>query len=623
MTRIDGSDKNPLTESFICSKVAKFGRRVYGPERVLHPAIRVGPKGPGARFERVSWDEAMAVAAERLRAIRAESGGEAILPYWYGGSNGYVTGGGLDSRLWARLGTSQLLRTFCASNAGAAVESVYGSLPSADPLDVDHADCVLLWGMNPTASGIHLVPRLNALVERGGKLVVVDSRRIPLAKKAALHLAPLPGTDVVVALAMLHLAFARGWADGASLAKAPDAGALGAHVADWTPERAAKIADVPARDIEAAAEIYASSSPALVRCGWGLERTRNGVDAIRAVLSLPAVYGKFGPRGGGYAMSTSPGYRTDKSRYVPKHPPTRAVNMSRLGRALLELQDPPIRALWVYDCNPVATAPDQQRVIRGLLREDLFVVVHEQSWTDTCDYADVVLPATTFLEHKELTRSYGGYLFQWAEPVVPPVGEARPNHQVFGELARRLDLRGDDLAVTEEELARAVVDATPTAPADAWEQLMTGRVAKVPSPLQLPERFRLVGDAPPAYRPPPVDADLPLALISPASSRGVSSTMFETLGEGEARVSLHPADAAARGLSDGDAARVWNSQGEAALRVAIDRDLRPGVCMIPKGLWRRSTLDRATGNSLVPDHVDERGLGACYNDARVEVTRRG
>jgi anaerobic selenocysteine-containing dehydrogenase len=623
---LEGSHRNPATEGYICGKVAQFGRRVHGPERVLYPAVRVGPKGPGARFERVSWDEALALAADRLGRILAESGGEAILPYWYGGSNGYLTGGGLDARLWAWLGTTQIQRTLCAANAGAAVTSVYGDLPSADPGDVASANGLVLWGVNPSASGIHLVRGARAVAERGD-LLVVDPRATPLTRKAALHLAPIPGTDVAVALALIHLAFARGFADEGFLARyADDADAMRRYVADWTPSRAALIAQVRSADIEAFAERYAATAPFLIRCGWGVERTRNGTDAIRAILSLPAVYGKFGVRGGGYAMSTSGGYRTDKTRTHPPHPPTRTVNMSRLGRILEETRGPPIRAVWVYDCNPVATVPDQERVMRGLSRDDLFTVVHEQVWTDTCAYADLVLPATTFLEHHELTRSYGGYLFQWAPPVIPPVGEARPNHRVFAELGRALGVEDPELRITEEELARRVLAATPAAPADAWERLQTDRVVALPCPVQFGDAFpsrpiRLVADDPPRYRPPPVDADRPLVLVSPSSPRGISSTLFETLGAGEARVYVHPDDAEARGVAAGDVVRVWNSVGECRLLAEVDADLRPGVCAIPKGVWRRSTLDGRTGNALVGDHVDERGGGACYNDARVDLER--
>ena len=627
VTKVAGSHRNPATEGFICTKVAKFDRRVHGPERLLRPAIRVGPRGPGARFEPVSWDEAIAEIAGRFRAIIAESGAEAILPYWYGGSNGYLTGGGLDARLWAKLGTSRIDRTLCAANAGAAATSVYTDLPGADPADVADSRCVVLWGVNPHASGVHLVPHVKRVLDEGGDLLLVDPRRTPFADKATVHLQPLPGTDGAVALALVHLAFARGLADRAFLADhAADADALEAYVRDWTPARAAKLADVRVAEIERFAEVYAAASPAIVRCGWGVERTRNGTDAIRAILSLPAVYGKFGVKGGGYAMSTSAGYRVDKTKLVPPHH-ARVFNMSNLGRILAEAS-PPVRALYVYDCNPVATVPDQARVIAGLSRPDLFVVVHEQVANDTTDYADVRLPATTFLEHKELSRSYGGYLLQWATPAIPPVGESRANHAVFAALAAALGLDAPALQITEDELAAEVVAAVPAAPPDAWARLQADRFVKLPSLVQFVDVFpskkiSFLAADPPRYREPPVDADRPLVVISPASSRGISSTLFETLGVDEARVSVHPDDAVAYGLTEGAPARVWNSVGETVLRVRVDAGMRPGVAMIPKGVWRRSTQNGFSGNALVPDHVDERGGGACYNDARVSIAAAG
>lgn len=632
--RIDGSRLNPLTDGYICAKVRKFGARVHGPLRLLQPAVRVGPKGPGARFEPVSWDEALGLVAERFTAIAETSGWEAVLPYWYGGSNGWLTAGALDQRLWNRLGTSRLARTFCAANTGAGVRAVYGDLASADPLDVNHADLVVLWGMNPSASGIHLVRLLRAVQERGGRLVVVDPRRTPLAARADLHLAPLPGTDTVLALALAHVAFAEGYADLVFLAKwCADVDAFRAAVAPWTPEAASEICGVPAAQIRGLAELYAASDPALVRCGWGLERTRNGTDAIRSVLSLPAVYGKFGVRGAGWVMSTSGGYRTDSSRWqqapaphlaIPGVPgpcktPPRTLNMSELGRLLEEVRDPPIRALYVYDCNPVATAPDQGRVIRNLARDDLFTVVHEQVHTDTVDYADVVLPATTFLEHREIIRSYGGYLVQWAEPAIPPVGESRSNHAVIRGLAEALGLDEPAFRLGEEDLAREIAGHARV----DFDVLAAERAIVLPSPVQYVDveaPISLVGTfGAPRYRPPPADADFPLILVSPATGRGISSTGYESLPAGTAAISLHPDDALSRGISAGDRVRVWNTLGEVLLLATVDDDLRPGVASIPKGLWRSGTLNGLTSNALVPGHVDELGGGACYNDARVDV----
>lgn len=613
VTRLAGSRRWPWTDGYICAKVRDFGARVHSPERVRQPMIRAGDG-----FRPATWDEALDLVAARLRAVIDTSGPEAILPVWYAGSNGYLTGGGIDARLWHRLGVSRCERTLCATNAGAGARAVYPGMAGADVADVEAASMAVVWGTNPAASGIHLLPGLKRLRERGGFLAVVDPRATPLARAADLHLPVLPGADVPVAMALIHVAVVEGLADeGFLAAHAEGWEALRAEAMTWTPARAAAVAGVEAAAIERLARAYAGASPAVIRAGWGMERTRNGSDSVRAVLMLPAVYGKFGVRGGGYVLSTSSGYRMDSARWQGTSS-ARSINLSRLGRELAERTDPPIRAVWVYDCNPVATVPDQARAIAELARPDRFVVVHEQVWTDTCDVADVVLPATTFLEHTELSRSYSGYGLQWSEPVLPPVGEARPNHAVFQALAERL---GVPDPVSEEALARAIV-ATHPAGID-FDALRRDRVVVLPRPVQFVDT-RPEGPIqlapPPVHRPPPVDADLPLILISPATPRAISSTLYES--ERAVPLELHPDDARARGIADGDPVRVWNPRGEVHTTARVTDGLRPGVCLLPKGIWRRATANGWTSNALIPDHVDERGQGACYNDARVEVARR-
>lgn len=623
-----GDHRNPITAGFICEKVSKFGERIYSPLRLGTPAVRVGPKGPGARFEPIGWDEALERVAARFRAEIDAFGAESILPVWYGGSNGLLTGGGLDERFWARLGASRIERTLCAANAGLGQRSVYGSLPSSDPMDAADAKLVVLWGVNPSASGIHLVPRVNAALKRGGALIIVDPRRTPLTRKASLHLAPLPGTDVVLAMAIARYAFEAKLADTAFLAEnAQDVAAYRQACDAWTPERAAVLCGVPAADIVAFAERYAAASPAFLRAGWGLERSRNGTDAVRAVLALPAIFGKFGVLGGGWCLSTSSGYNMDGSRWRAVEnapPPGRKVNLSALAASLATLREPPVRAVYVYNCNPVATVPDQVALIEQLKREDLFVVVHEQVHTDTCDYADILLPATTFLEHEELDRAYGGYVVLRSEPVVPPVGEARSNHAVFQGLARALGF-GDEPAfrVTPAELARQIAGQIPVE--HAWEKLQKDGVVRLEHRVQFRDvrgPITLVGPlGAPRYRPPPDQPELPLCLISPADGRAISSTLYETLPAGTAAVQIAPFDAEKRGIRTGDAVRVFNRHGEVQLRAAVDDALAPGVVSIPKGLWRSGTLNGLTSNALIGGHVDEHGGGACYNDARVEVQR--
>lgn len=625
-----GDRRNPMTAGFICEKVANFGERQYSPLRLRQPAARVGPKGPGARFEPISWDEAIHRISGRFQALIAQYGPESILPCWYGGSNGYLTGGGLDQRFWNRLGTSRIERTLCAVNAGLGQKSVYGDLPSADPMDAAEAQLIVLWGVNPSASGIHLVPKINAALRRGGELIVVDPRRTPLAKKASFHLAPLPGTDVVVAMAIAALAFEQGLADTAFLAEnAEDVAAYRAACAEWTPERAEAISGVPAAQIREFTRRYAAASPAFLRAGWGLERSRNGTDAVRAALALPAIFGKFGQRGGGWCLSTSSGYGMQSGRWqsVPgAPPPARSVNLSALAAALVELHGPPIRALYVYNCNPVATVPDQTALMAALSREDLFVVVHEQVHTDTCDYADILLPATTFLEHEELDRAYGGYVVLHAQPVVAPEGEARPNHAVFQALAGAMGF-GEEPAfqVSPGELAQEVARQVPVE--DAWEKLQSEGVVRLESRVQFrdvrPSRsIQLAGElGVPRYRPPPDEPELPLILISPAEGRAISSTLYETLPAGTGQVEISPKDAGDRGISHGDVVRIFNRHGEVRLLAGLNEAMLPGVVSIPKGLWRSATLNGLTANALIGGHLDEHGGGACYNDARVELSR--
>ncbi len=395
VVKVDGSRRNPFTEGYICTKVRRMPELLYGEGRLLYPAVRTGKKGEGV-FERISWDEALDLAAAKMREAQERWGGEAILPFCYGGSNGMLTHEAVDFRLFYRLKASRLARTVCAAATGRAATGLYGKMPGVALADYAQARLIVLWGVNPSASGIHLVPVILEAQKRGARLVVIDPRKTPLAKKADLHLAPQPGGDLPVALAILRWLFAEGKADLAFLAEhTTGADELWQRAEPWTFERAAEASGVPAADIERCARLYAEASPAVIRCGWGLERNRNGGSAIAAVLALPAVAGKFGVRGGGYTLSNSGAYGAlDRAGLVAEpEPSTRVVNMNRLGEALLEQQDPPVTVLFSYNCNPLATIPNQEKVRRGLQREDLFTVVFEQVWTDTARYADLVFPA--------------------------------------------------------------------------------------------------------------------------------------------------------------------------------------------------------------------------------------
>jgi anaerobic selenocysteine-containing dehydrogenase len=634
VVEIDGSHKNPVTGGYICAKVRKFGDRVYGPDRLQYPAVRRGPKGQG-KFKRVSWDEALELVATRMRQAKAEAGGASILPYSYGGSNGLLTQDNLDAVLWRRFRTSRLARTVCAAPTGAANQALYGKMPSVTYQDYPSANLIVLWGVNPSASGIHLVPYVRQAQHRGAKLVVIDPRTTTLARSADIHLAVKPGTDVAVALALHRYLFEVGGADHKFLA-AHTTGAerLRERAFEWTLERAAQTAGIDETALGAFAELYRSSSPALIRCGWGLERNRNGGSAAAAVLALPAVAGKFGVRGGGYSMSNSASWNIERSWVGADEPDTRVVNMNHLGRALTEYDDPPVKVLFVYNCNPVVTVPDQRRIMRGLERDDLFTVVFEQVMTDTALFADVVLPATTFLEGYDVARAYGPINLDLARPVVDAVGEARSNADVFGELCARLGVREESDAADELELTLQVLDGLP---GTIGESLRAGTPPSPPfgpAPVQFVDVFprtpdarihlfpgALESEAPEglyAFQHDPGTDRFPLALISPSSDRTISSTLGE-LPRPDVKLSMHTADADARGLSEGDLVRIFNDLGEVQCGLTVTNAIRRGTVSLPKGIWRRSVRNGFTGTALVPDSFTDLGGGACFNDARVEV----
>jgi anaerobic selenocysteine-containing dehydrogenase len=633
---IDGSSVNPVTGGYICAKVRRFPERLYGPDRLFYPAVRKGPKGT-ASFERVSWDEALSLVADRMLETRRRWGGESILPYSYGGSNGLLTQDTSDATLFRRLGASRLARTVCAAATGAANMAMYGKMPSITYQDFPEARLIVLWGVNPSASGIHLVPYIREAQRRGASLIVIDPRATPLARQADIHLAVRPGTDLPIALAIHRYLFEEGHADEVFLREhARGAERLRERARAWTFERAAAEADVPVDTLRRIAELYASTKPALIRCGWGQERNRNGGNASLAILALPAVAGKFGQRGGGYTMSNAASWGITNTWAGAAEPRTRVVNMNQLGRALLEYTDPAINMLFVYNSNPAVTTPDQGRVLRGLERDDLFTVVFEQVMTDTARYADVLLPNTTFLEGYDLVRGYGPWTLQLGKPVIEPVGEARSNADVFGELIDRAGMREetDPRGELEEMLdviarlpgdvgdgigdtgsATVPFDGRPIQFRDVWPRTIDRKIDLYPEALAQDAPAGLYG-----YQPDPATDDFPLALISPASERTISSTLAE-LPRPDVRLLMHPDDAVERGVNDGDDVRVFNALGEVRCKATVGARIRRGTVSIPKGIWRKHTATGYTGTSLAPDTLTDLGGGACFNDARVQVER--
>jgi anaerobic selenocysteine-containing dehydrogenase len=636
VTTLDGSHANPVTGGYICAKVRRFGERVYGPDRLLYPAVRTGPKGL-ASFAQATWDEALGLVAERLTDARERWGGESILPYSYGGSNGLLTQDTSDATLFRRLGASRLARTVCAAPTGAAAMALYGKMASVAYEDFPEARLIILWGANPSASGIHLVPYIREAQRRGATLVVIDPRTTPLAKLADVHLAVRPGTDLPVALAIHRYLFEERGADAAFLAgHTRGADRLRERARAWTFERAASEAGIASDALRAVAEAYAGTAPALIRCGWGQERNRNGGNASLAILALPAVAGKFGVRGGGYTMSSSAVWGITRDWIGADEPGTRVVNMNQLGRALLDESDPPVNVLFVYNNNAAATTPNQRKVLQGLEREDLFTVVFEQVMTDTARYADVLLPATTFLEGYDIARAYGPISLRLGKPVIEPVGESRSNPEVFGELLDRVGLQADGdprgeleemmdvLARLPQAIGRGLRDRGEAPPPfggrpiqfqDVWPLTPDRKVNLFPEPLEAEAPAGLYG-----YQPDPATPEFPLALISPASERTISSTLAE-LPRPDVRLLMHPDDARDRGLGEGDEIRVFNALGEVRCTVGVGAWIRTGTVSLPKGLWRRHTANGYTANALAPDTLTDLGGGACFNDARVQVAR--
>ncbi len=630
---IRGSHGNPVTQGFICMKISRFARRLYSPDRILHPMRRTGEKGSG-QFERISWPEAMETICGQFTEIRNTWGGEAILPYSYGGSNGYLAQDTCDLALWAKLGASRLARTVCAAPTTEAAVGMYGKMPGVAFEDYEHARLIVIWGANPRVSHIHLMPYLKKARKAGARVVVVDPKLNFSRNEFDLHLPVYPGTDVVVALALVNLWQERGLLDREFIAKhTTGVDRLLLAAAEYPVDRAARIARVDAEAIEMLANWYADCNPAVIRIGWGLERNRNGGQSAAAILALPALMGKFGVRGGGYTLSNSGAVRLDPEAVIGRFPwNTREINMNRLGNVLLNQDSPPVKALFVYNCNPVATVPDQNAILSGLMRDDLFTVVSEQVMTDTALFADILLPAVTFLEQHELKAAYGAYTVQKLTPVVPAMGEAKPNEEMFAMLGRQMGYSEPVFRLeTEEYLARVTAAVTPVFGKlrESADGLSFCYDFPEATPVQFDTVFPLTPDrkincAPTQlgkqpYRYIPESKQLyPLALITPASSRMTSSTMGE-FNFPELYIEIHPEDAQGRSLSHGDLAKIFNDFGEVKAQVRISPAIRQGVVQMPKGAWRKSSANGSTSTALCPATISEVGGGACFNDARVEV----
>jgi anaerobic selenocysteine-containing dehydrogenase len=649
-----GDREHPFTAGALCGKVNRYLDAVYGPDRLLHPLRRAGRKGEG-RFERIAWDEALRLVADGLRRAIDRHGAESVLPFWYAGTMGRIQGWTLGPRLFRHLGASRLILNLCSGAASEANEVTLGASVGFDPEDVVHSKLILLWGTNPLNANVHQWKFLLEARERGAHLVAIDPIRTDSAARCDEHVAPLPGTDAALALGLMRAvldeaAEDRDWLERYTVGWPQ----LEGRLAEWPVERAARVCGLDVEVVRRLGRRLASTRPAAIRIGLGLQRHGGAGAAVRAILAIPAVTGDWRHVGGGALSMTSgnmpysvPPVVTPPDLPAPK---SRIVNMSRLGEALTELDDPPVKALVVFNANPAASNPNQSRVRRGLARDDLFTVVLEQRLTDTTDFADVVLPVTMQPEHMDLFGSYGHNYLAWNEPAIEPPGECLPNTEVFRRLARALGLEHPRLYDSDLELARQLLDTdtcrergitlerlrkrgwlraagfeagtapfaeggfpTPSGKVELWSQKLADR-----------GQDPLVGFVPPHEV---LDDELaeryPLVLMAPAGRFFLNSTFasidWHRSKMGPVLIHLHPDDAAARGLADGDGVRIFNDRGSFVGQAVLDDAARPGVAFMYKSHWPKLVEGGANANATTPERDADMAGAPTFHDNRVEI----
>ncbi len=651
-----GDSEHPFTRGFLCQKMARFLDRVYSPDRLLHPMKRVGRKGDG-HFEPIGWDDALDVITEKFAAIaRSADGPQAILPYSYYGTMGKLQASSLDRRFFHRLGASRLDRTICASAGGLGYEYTLGAgRLGTDPLTVPQSKFIVNWGSNTANTNSHLWSLMIAARKAGATIVTVDPYQSPTARRSDWHIQPRPGTDAALALGLMHVIWRDGLEDKLYLEKATvGAAALRQRaMAEYPPERVAAITGVDEETITRFAHRLAREQPSFIRLNYGMQRHHGGGMAVRTVACLPAIIGSWRYPGGGALLSTSGTYDFAMDRLTrPDLSPagTRTVNMNQLGEALAgELDGPPVSAIYVYNCNPAAVAPNQAKVLTGLRRKDLFVVVHELFATDTVDYADVVLPATSQLEHVDVHGSYGHLDVMYNRPAIAPRGECRSNNDVFRALAQRLGFE-PELFPDDETLIRELLDGGPRVSQITLERLEDEGSIRLNVPeVYLPfadgifptpsgkcelysERMKANGlDPLPVYIPPHEDPQMrpdlaaryPLQLLSPPRPQFLNSTFANSASHraaaGEPTIELSAEDARTRGLNDGQWAEVFNDRGRFLARVSLAGTVRPGVAVATGIYWNKLTAGGGNVNSTTSSALTDMGGGATFFDNLVEV----
>jgi len=680
-TKIQGDAKHPVTRGFLCAKVAKYLDRVYSPDRVLYPLRRMTAKGTSPAtnaaegapatevWRRIRWDEALDEITERFRSIIAEFGSEAILPYSYGGTLGALNGASMDRRFFTRLGASELDRTICSSAGEAGLESVMGVKLGTEPEQFVHSRYIIAWASNIHGNNVHLWPYIVEARRKGAKLVVIDPYRTRTAACADWYLPINPGTDCALALAMMHVIIGEGLHDADYVGKHTlGFDDLREKVRAYPPERAAQWTGIAAEDIRKLAREYATTRPAVIRVNYGVQRSDGGGMATRAISMLPCITGSLKEVGGGIHLSTSGAFDLNKTflRRPDLGPrdrkPPRIVNMVELGKALNTLSDPPLKALFVYSSNPAAVCPNHNEVVRGLKRPDLFTVVHEQFFTDTTDYADIVLPATTFFEHKDLQAAYGHYYLQVSDQAIQPLGECRPNVELFRALAMRMRFSDECFSQTVDEMIDGAL-----ASKNSWLQGITrqrlereGQVRlnfaasagpsktqpESPSAPFLPfaqgnfrtpsgkaelysEAMKVLGLDPVAEFTPPsesrhgsLNATFPLELLARKADNFLNSTFSNEPSvqqmEETDLLEMHSTDARARGIADGDTVRVYNRRGEIFLKARVDGAVGPGVVSARLN-WAKLSPGLRNINVLTSEKLSDLGNSATFYSVLVDV----
>jgi anaerobic selenocysteine-containing dehydrogenase len=656
--RIAGDPEHPFTQGFLCAKVNRYIERTYHPDRLTTPLRRIGAKGSG-RFEAIGWDEALGEIATRLGAIaRSDDGPQAILPYSYAGTMGMVQGESMDRRFFHLLGASKLDRTICSMAGTVGMRMTVGANVGADSEGVPESDLVLLWGTNTLTANPHLWPFILRAKERGAPIVCIDPIRTRTAMQCDEWIGIRPGTDAALALGMMHVLFAQGLEDRDFLERHTlGHEALRARAAEWTPARTGQVTGLAEETVVSLGERFGRAKAAFIRVNYGLQRHAGGGMAVRNIACLPAIAGHWRRPGGGVQLSTSANFQFDRAAIARPDlgPSTRTINMIRLGDALT-LPDagvggPPVKALVVYNSNPAAVAPERNTVLRGLAREDLFTVVLEHFQTDTCDWADIVLPATTQLEHWDLHLAYGHHYVSLNRPSIAPIAEAKPNSEIFRLLAARMGMtheamHDDDLTIIRQALA----SRSPKLSGVTLDELLERGWMRldVPTPylpyaegafptpsgkceLESARMAELGFDALPDYIPPyeSVERDpelvkrYPLTLISSPAHTFLNSTFVNVTSlrrqAREPEVLLHPADAERRGIAAGAMVTVRNDRGAFLAKARVEPSIREGVAWAPSIWWGKLAGDGANANQTTSQRITDLGEGPVFYDNQVEV----